>query len=267
MQEATRVPGIHPTAVVADDAVLGTDVTVGAYAVIGPGVTIGDRCIIEHHADVRGPVSIGPDCIIGFSTAIGHDPQIKGGDGAWGSTRIGARNVFREFSQVHRSRNVDGETRVGNDGYFMAASHIGHDCDIGDHVTLCNGALLAGHVQVEDRVFFGGLAAIHQFCRVGTLAMVGGHAGVSQDCPPFGTVVGCRPPQLTGINAVGIRRAGLPSDTRLAIKDAYRTLFRSDDTAEERLARLDTSVAEVAHLAAFVRSSQRGVVGIAARTD
>lgn len=265
MHETTRDPGIHPTAVIDDGAQLGQGVTVGAYAVIGPGVTIGDGSVVEHHADVRGPAHIGAECVLGFSSAIGHDPQIKGGDGRWGSTHIGDRNVFREFSQVHRSRTADGETRVGNDGYFMSGSHIGHDCQVGDHVTLCSGALLAGHVEVADRAFFGGQAAIHQFCRVGTLAMVAGHAGLSQDCPPFGTVVGCHPARLTGPNAVGIRRAGLSTEARLAIRVAYRTLFRGDGTLEERLARVDTSTPEVAHLVEFVRTAERGVVGIARR--
>ena len=253
---------IHPTAIVSEDAELGAGVIVRAYAIIGPGVRVGDRTVIDHHADVRGPLEIGPDCVIGFSTAIGHDPQIRGGDGQYGATKIGARNVLREFSQVHRSRYQDKTTVIQDDGYFMANAHVGHDSQVEDNVTLVNGAALGGHVHVECNAFLGGGAMVHQFCRVGTYSMLGGHAGPSQDVPPYCRIGGARNPHLEGLNAIGIRRAGFSPETRQALKDAYKALFRQEGNLDVRIASIPLDVPEVAHLVKFVQTTERGVIGI-----
>lgn len=256
---------IHETAVIDPGARLGADVEVGPYAVIGSGVVVGARTRIGPHACLMGPLEIGEDNVIGFSAALGHDPQIKGRGGPWGAARIGSRNVFREFSQVNRSMKPEGATVVGDDCYFMATAHAGHDCVIGNHVVLCNGVLLAGHVEIGDRTFLAGGAGIHQFARVGELVMVGGNAGLSRDVPPFCMVVGNRPHTLAGLNLVGMRRAGIEGASVRALKAAFRVLFREDGPIEERLERVERGAPEVEKVLAFVRSSKRGVVGIGGR--
>ena len=157
----------------------------------------------------------------------------------------------------------DKATVIGDDCYFMATAHAAHDCQLGNGVTLCNGVLLAGHVEVGDNVFMGGLVGIHQFTRVGEFAMLGGGSHLNRDTPPFCMVTGDRPKELVGLNAVGLRRAGFEAETRRALKEAFAVLFRSDGPVAQRLAALDRSVPEVARLAEFVESTKRGVTGIA----
>jgi len=256
---------IHPTAIVHPEAVVAGDVRIGPYTLVGRGVRIGEGTVIGPHVDLRGPLELGLACVVEFGCALGHEPQVRDDDGPFGHVRIGARNVFREQCQVHRSRDAAGATVVGDDGYFMAQCHVGHDCRIGDRVTVCNHVLLAGHVDVGDGATLGGAAAVHQFCRIGTLAMVGGMAAVRQDVPPFGMVAGNRPCELSGLNAVGLRRAGVSAGSRRALASAYRTLFPPERPLEEALASLPDAPDEVAHLREFVRSSRRGVIGVAVR--
>lgn len=261
---------IHPTAVIDPAARLGPGVEVGPYAVIGAGVSVGARTVVGPHACLLGPLELGEDNVVAFSAAIGHDPQVKGKRGPWGATRIGHRNVFREFSQVQRSMKPDGCTVVGDDGYFMATAHVGHDCVVGNHVILCNGVLLSGHVEVGDRAFLAGGAGVQQFSRVGELVMVGGNAGINRDVPPYCTVVGNRPHALAGLNRVGLKRALVPAESVRALKAAFRTLFRRDGPLAERLAEVERGAPEVERLLRFIQSSKRGVIGLgggAAETD
>ncbi|MGQ0614769.1 MAG: acyl-ACP--UDP-N-acetylglucosamine O-acyltransferase [Planctomycetaceae bacterium] len=260
---------IHPTAIVDPAARLGPGVEVGPYALIGAGVSLGPRCRIGPHACLQGPLAMGEACVVGFSAAIGHEPQVKAKAGPWGGTRIGARNVFREFSQVHRSMLRDGFTVIGDDGYFMANAHVAHDCTLGNHVVVCNNAAFSGHVAVGDRAFVSGQVAVHQFARIGEGAMVGGLTTVSGDVPPFGLVIGARPARLVGLNVVGLRRAGCSAEARLALKRAFKTLFRSDLPLPRRLEEVPIDTPEVERLVAFLRASRRGVIGFggAARGD
>jgi UDP-N-acetylglucosamine acyltransferase len=258
---------IHETAIVEPGARLGEGVEIGPYAIIGKDVVIGARTKIGPHACLMGPLDLGDDNVVCFSAALGHDPQVKGRGGPWGATRIGSRNVFREFSQVHRSMKPDGTTLVGDDGLYMATAHVGHDCVIGNHVVLCNGVLLSGHVDVGDRVFMAGGAGVQQFSRIGELVMVGGHAGISRDVPPFCTVVGDRPHALAGLNRVGLRRAGIEGESMRALKAAFRALFRSDLPLAERIAAVERGTPEVERLLTFVRASKRGVIGLGSRGD
>jgi len=258
---------IHPTAVVDAAARLGAGVEVGPYAVIGGGVALGARCRVGPHACLQGPLEVGEDCVVGACAALGHEPQVKGRAGPWGGARLGARNVFREFSQVHRSMTPGAWTGVGDDGYFMANSHVAHDCVVGDHVVLCNNALLSGHVVVGDRAFVSGNAAVHQFSRIGEHAMVGGLTSVPCDVPPFGLVVGARPTTLVGLNTVGLRRAGFPREARLALRRAYRALFRSDLPLPRRLEAVAAETPEVERLLAFLQGSRRGVIGFSGPKD
>jgi UDP-N-acetylglucosamine acyltransferase len=258
---------IHPTAVVDPGARLGPDVDVGPCAVIGKGVVVGARTRIGPHACLMGPLELGEDNAVGFSAALGLDPQIKGKGGPWGAARIGHRNVFREFSQVNRSMKPDGWTVVGDDGYFMATSHVGHDCVLGNHVVLCNCALLAGHVQVGDRAFVSGGVVVHQFSRLGEMVMVGGNAAINRDVPPFCMATGDRPRTLDGLNLVGLRRAGVTGDALRALKAAFRTLFRSDLALAERLLAVERGTPEVERIVAFVQASRRGVIGLGSGGD
>jgi len=253
---------MHETAVVSDGARIGVGVEIGPYAVIGDGVVVGDRCRIGPHACLAGPLELGEDCVVGVGAALGQDPQVKGRSGPFGGVRIGARGVFREYCQVHRSLHPEAWTEIGDDFYLMATGHVAHDCRVGDHVVVCNGALLAGHVTVGSRAFVSGLVAIHQFSRVGELAMVGGGAIVTRDVPPFCIAVGARPAVLEGLNTVGMRRAGLDADVRRALQAAYRTLFRSGLALDERLATVARGVPEVDRLVEFCEQrGRRGVLG------
>ncbi len=252
---------IHSTARVHENAKLGADVRVGANASIGADVEVGDGCRIDENASLRGPLVVGEGCIIGFSAVIGHKPQVYQSEGPFGRTRIGARNEFREFTQVHRSMKTDGETVIGDDGFFMANAHIAHDCVVGNRVIIANNSPLGGHVHVQDGVFISANSAIHQFCRIGELAMVAGMTAVQKDVPPFCTATGMRPPRLSGLNVVGLRRAGLTTEVRRALKAAYHTLFRGDLPLSERLSATDRSVVEVDQLVRFIEESPRGVIG------
>jgi UDP-N-acetylglucosamine acyltransferase len=255
---------VHPTAIVDPSARLAGSVEVGPYAVIGPGVVVGARCRIGPHACLMGPLELGEDNVVAFSAALGHDPQVKGKGGPWGGARIGSRNVFREFSQVNRSMKPDGCTLVGDDGYFMATAHVGHDCVVGNHVVLCNGALLAGHVEVGDRGFVSGGVVVHQFCRLGEMVMIGGNAAINRDVPPFCMAVGDRPHVLEGLNLVGLRRAGVSAR---ALKAAFRALFRSDLPLAERIASVERGAPEVERVLAFLGATKRGVIGFGAERD
>jgi UDP-N-acetylglucosamine acyltransferase len=252
---------IHATAVIDPGAEIGAEAHIGPGAVIGPGVKLGDRCTLGPHACLAGPLLVGDDCAFGPSVAIGHDPQVKGKAGPFGRTRIGSGNVFREFTTVHRSMFEDGETVIGDHGYFMACSHVGHDCVVGDHVVMCNGSMLGGHVTVGHRAFLSGVAAVHQFCRVGDLAMIGGIIALTRDAPPYGVVVDSRPSRLEGINTVGLRRAGISTEARRALRRAYQLLFRTNLTLEERLVQPLPDTEEVRLLVRFLKESKRGVVG------
>ena len=263
---------IHPTAVINPRAELGSGTTIGAYATIGPGVRLGSDCRVEEHANLRGPLEAGDRNVFGPGCAIGHDPQVRGDDGPFGRTVLGSGSTFREGSQVHRSRYEEGVTRVGDDVYVMGNAHIGHDCRIEDSVTLVNGVLLAGHVEVGRGAFLGGLAAVHQFRRVGEYSMTSGMSPISQDVPPFGTVAGGRPTRLHGINRVGLRRAGFSREAIRAIATAHRRIFRGEGPVEARLAAaerdaedggsLSAARDEIGRLAAFVRTAEKGVIGI-----
>ena len=261
--ELAKIPvmGIHATALVDPGAQLGVDVEVGPYAVIGAGVVVGDRCRIGPHACLLGPLEMGEECVVSFSAALGHDPQVKGESGPWGGTRIGRRNVFREFSQVNRSREPGGATVIGDDCYFMATTHVAHDCLLGNDVVMCNNSVLAGHGEIQDRALLSGNVMTHQFVRVGELAMIGGHSAIGLDVPPFCLAWGDRPRALQGLNVVGLRRAGFAPDVRRALKAAYRTLFRSELLLPQRIEAVERGVPEVERLVAFVQASKRGVVG------
>jgi UDP-N-acetylglucosamine acyltransferase len=249
---------IHSTAIISDSAELGTNLTVGPYAIIESDTTIGDYTEIRSHACVKRFTSIGDSNIIYEGAVIGGEPQDLGFKQGVSSVRLGSRNQIREGVTIHRGTEEGSETVIGSDCYVMAYAHIAHNCRLGNHVILANNVALAGHVDIEDQVFISGGVVVHQFCRLGRLAMLGGNSKIVQDCLPFVITDGI-PGRASGLNIIGLRRAGFKAGDIKELKRAYRTLLRSRmrlDEALEKLAEQDHSL--VTHLRDFVRSSKRG---------
>ncbi len=254
---------IHPTAVIDPSAELG-DVEIGPFAVIGAGVRLADGVVLGAHATIERDTTVGPRTVVGAHAALGGDAQDKKHDpkGERCVLEVGADNVFREFSTAHRGSSAHSrKTVIGDRNYFMANSHVAHDCVIGSDTMFANSAAVAGHVQVGDGAVLGGLSAVHQHCRVGRLAMVGGGAMCSQDVPPFVLAQGDRA-RLYGVNIIGLRRHGMSDATISAVKEAWRLLFTGDLPYRTALGRVEETLAgdeAVRELVAFLRSSTRGV--------
>ena len=253
---------IHPSAVIAPGAELDLGVQVGPYAVVGPQVRIGRDSRIGPHSVVEGRTTIGCENTIFQFASVGAIPQDKKYQGEDSSLTIGDRNTIREFVTLNIGTTGGGMvTRIGNDNLFMVYSHVGHDCQIGNGVILANCATLAGHVILENYVGVGGLAAIHQFTRIGESAYLGGGAMVSLDVPPYCVAQGDRA-RLFGLNLIGLKRRGFGEDQLSALKKAYRTFFAEGLTLKEATDRTRQEQAaspEAVHLAEFIASSQRGI--------
>jgi len=251
---------IHPTAVIHPHAQLGAGCSVGPFVVIEAEVVLGPECILGPQVYLTGRTVIGACNRFHAGCVIGDAPQdLKYRDAPTG-LRIGDGNTFREHATIHRSNRVDEETIIGNGNLFMAGSHVGHNCQLGQDNILANGALLAGHVHLADRVFLSGTCLVHQFCRIGRLALMQGGAGISLDLPPFCVVRGAN--DLVGLNTVGLRRAGFTAEQRLELKRAYHRLFRSGLKRAEALtrARGEFGTGTPAwELIDFVSTSKRGV--------
>jgi UDP-N-acetylglucosamine acyltransferase len=255
-------PRIHPAAAVARGAVLDAGVRVDAYAVVGPHVRVGRDTWIGPHAVVTGRTTIGAGCRIFQFASVGAVPQDLKYRGEPSTLEMGDGNIVREFASLNPGTAAGGMvTRVGNGCLFMVSAHVAHDCQVGNHVILANGAALGGHVQAHDHAIIGGLAGVHQNLRIGQSALCAAGAMVSMDVPPFCTVAGDRA-RLRGLNLVGLRRRGFGPETITALKRAYRLLFQRSTTRRDALARVRATLGdcpEVAHLLAFVAASQRGV--------
>jgi UDP-N-acetylglucosamine acyltransferase len=254
---------IHPTAVIAPGAELAADVEVGPYSVIGPNVRIGPGTVVGAHVVIENRTTIGARNRIFQFAALGAIPQDLKYHGEPSQLVIGDGNQIREFTTLHiGTEGGGGLTSVGDHNLFMNFAHVAHDCHVGNRVIFANGATLAGHVTIEDYVIVGGLAAVHQFVRLGESAMLGGGAMVVQDVPPFCVVQGDRA-GLVGLNVEGMRRRGMPDDEVRALRAAYRSLFRSGLTARDavRKVREESAArpASVERLLAFVESSKRGI--------
>lgn len=225
---------VHKTAIIDPGAQLGKDVTVDAYAVLGPGVHLGDRCHIRSHA-VLEHAELGKDCVVYPFASIGLPPQHMGYKGEPTKVTVGDRCIFREGVTVHRGTQFDkGVTLIGNDGYFMSCCHVAHDCVLGNNVTLANGVLLAGHVSIGNRVFISGLAAVHQFVRIGAFAMISGGTMAVLDVAPFCIAQGDRA-VLRGLNLVGMKRGGVDRASIKHLKEAYKKVFLSNLSLTEAL--------------------------------
>lgn len=254
---------IHPTAVIDKHAELDSSVEVGPYAVIGPKVKIGARSRVGPHAVLDGDTTFGEGNVIFQFAAVGAIPQDLKYAGEATRLVIGNNNQIREFATVHiGTAGGGGVTRVGSGCLLMANSHVAHDVQLGDGCILANSVALAGHVQVEDHVIFGGLAAVHQFTRIGRLAFVSGGAMVTQDVPPYLTVQGDRA-EVVGINTVGLTRAHFDEHALGRVKSAFKILYRSKLGFREAIAHVRAEHgghAEIDHLVAFLENSERGVL-------
>ncbi len=254
---------IHPTAVIAPDAVLADGVEVGPFSVIGPGVEIGSGTRVGPHVVIEGPTRIGAGNRIFQFASVGADPQDKKYRGEASRLEIGDRNVIRECVTLHRGTAQDqGVTRIGDDNLFMAYAHVAHDCVIGNECILANNATLGGHVHLGDWVIMGGLSAIHQFGRVGAHAFIANNAAVTRDVPPFVMAVG-QPADAHSINAEGLKRRGFTPDQIRNIRAAFRVLYRSGLKLAEATAQLEALAKdqpELAPLVEFLPQASRGIV-------
>jgi UDP-N-acetylglucosamine acyltransferase len=257
------VSQIHPTAVISREASVAADVQIGAYTVVEGPVTIGPGCEIGPHVHLIGPLVIGPNNRVGTGTVIGSDPQHLGYKDEPSRTEIGESNTFREHVTVHRGSQVAGYgvTRIGSQNYFMAHSHVAHDCKVADHCILANGAVIGGHCELRDRVFLSGNTAIHQFVRMGRLSLMMGLAGVGKDVLPFMTVKNRI--TVAGVNVLGMKRAGISSADITVVRKACHILYRSDLLVKDALRRLDEELGThplVVEMLQFARESKRGIM-------
>ena len=254
---------IHPTAIVHSDACLDTDVSVGAYSLIGAQVKIASGTRIGPHVVIEGDTTIGRDNQIFQFCSIGAIPQDKKHDDEPTRLEIGDRNTIREYCSFNLGTAQDvGVTRVGNDNWVMAYVHVAHDCQVGNNAIFANNATLAGHVQVGDWAILGGFTGVHQFARVGAHSFCGVGTVLLQDLPPFVTVSG-NPAKPHGINSEGLRRRGYSSDDIMNIKRAYRALYRSGlslDEARSAVSALAQDCTAVQPFSDFIAASNRGIV-------
>ncbi len=252
---------IHPLAIVSPEAQIGSNVTIGPFAVVEADVVIGPGCQLASHAVVKDGTRLGPGTSVHEGAILGGFPQHINKPKHPGLLIIGANNTIREHATLHRAMKPEAATIVGDNNFLMAGVHIAHDCQIGNNVIFANNALLAGHVLVEDRAFVSGAVGVHQFCRIGRLAMVGAHAKVVQDVPPFVTIdgiTGC----VVGLNLIGLRRNGYTSEEVIQLKAAYRLIYRRGLKWSEVLEQLRADFIEgpAAIYAEFLSGGKRGFV-------
>ena len=254
---------IDPSAHVSPGAEIGAGTVVGPNAVIGPNVRIGRGCTIGASAVIEGWTQIGDDNRVFPFASIGLIPQDLKFKGERTSLVIGRRNIFREFATIHRgTRGGGGVTRIGDDNLFMAYVHVAHDCEVGHKTIFGNAATLSGHVSVEDQANIGAFSAVHQFCRVGRQAFIGGFSVITLDALPYVRTVGNRA-RVYDLNIIGLERQGMPEETIAELRSAFRYLFQSKLNTTQALRRIEQDrtlqCPEVTYLIEFIRSSRRGV--------
>ena len=260
---------VHPTAIVEDGAIIGADVEIGPYSIVHSGAVLAAGVRVLSHAVIGGSTKIGARTVVYSHAVLGGEAQIRGGDPEGARLEIGEGCIIREHvtMSVGSSRG-HGVTRVGNDGFFMAYSHIAHDCEIGNGVTFANGVQLGGHVYIGDGVNFGGLSAIQQFGRVGRYAFVGGVTGVNEDVIPYGMAIGSRA-RLTGLNLIGLKRRGISRANIHALRGAFRMMFQDEADSlgarARRAAERWPDMAEVQEVVAFVLAEAKRPVCTARR--
>jgi UDP-N-acetylglucosamine acyltransferase len=253
---------IHPTAIVDPLAEIGAGTIVGPYCIVDAAVVLGPECWLQHHVTLSGPTTVGTRNKFYAYCSIGQQTQDLKYQGEPTYLEIGDENSFREFVTINRSTTAEGKTRVGHRGNYLAYSHVGHDCAVGDGVVFSNNGTLAGHVQVGDHAIMGGLTAVHQFCRLGRFAITGGCSKIVQDVPPFMIADG-NPAKVRGINIVGLERAGFSAETIKTIKEAFRLIYRSKFNTRQAVEAIRQELpvsSEITQLLEFIQTSERGII-------
>src|SRR5881398_1026631 len=253
---------IHQTAIVDPGAELGPGTVVGPYCIVGSNVSLGENCWLQHHVTLLGPTTAGAGNKFYAYCSIGQQTQDLKYAGEPTYLEIGDENTFREFCTVNRSTKADGKTRVGDRGNFLAYSHIGHDCTVGDSVVFSNNGTLAGHVEVGDYAVMGGLTAVHQFCRIGRFAITGGCSKIVQDVPPF-LIADGNPAEIRGINLVGLERKNFPPESVKLIKEAFRLIYRSKYNRRQAIEVMQKELPqteEITEMIQFIEQSERGII-------
>jgi UDP-N-acetylglucosamine acyltransferase len=251
---------IAPTARIHPDARVGPQTVIGEYCVVEADVSIGAFCRLEPYVYVKRWTTLGDHNEISAGTALGTDPFDKGFTGERSYLRIGHRNKIREHWTISRGTQPESVTEIGDDNYVMSSGHIAHNCKVGNHVVIASCALLAGYVEVEDQAFISGGVVVHQFSKIGRLAMIAGNTRVNSDAPPF-FMYADFDIAAKGLNIVGLRRAGFKHSEVAALKAAYKLLYRSGLKLEAALGRIEAEVPteHTRHLVRFIRASERGI--------
>ncbi len=253
---------IHPTAVIDPSAVIADGCKIGAYCVVRPQVVLSKDCILHEHVVVHGPAHIGIQNEFYPFCSIGQRSQDLKYQGEPTLLKIGDNNTFREFVTINRSTLPGSQTSIGNWGNFLAYSHVAHDCFVGNSVVFSNNGTLAGHVFVGDYAIIGGLTAVHQFCRIGEHAITGGCSKIVQDVPPFMIADG-NPAVIRGVNTIGLKRRGFKENEIAALKDVYRTFYRSNLNVRQALEKIRERVPPIAPVdifLSFVETTTRGIM-------
>jgi UDP-N-acetylglucosamine acyltransferase len=251
---------VAPTARINPGAVIGPAARVGEFCVIESDVVIGAACVLEPYVYVKRWTTMGARNQISAGTVLGTDPLDKNFTGERSYLKIGDGNTIREHYTISRGTKPESVTEIGHDNYIMTSGHIAHNCIIGNHTVIASCALVAGYVEVEDRAFISGGVVIHQFSKIGRLAMIGGNTRVNSDVPPFFLYTGFNV-QAKGLNLVGLKRAGYKASDLSTLKKAYQLLYRSGLKLQDALTRIETEIptAETLHLVDFIRRSERGI--------
>lgn len=252
---------IHKTAIVAKEAKIGKNVEIGPYCIIEGNTRIGDNTKLWQGVYVAGGTTIGKDCQIHMGAVLGHVPQDIAFEGKQTFLKMGDRNIIREYVTIHRGTKEASSTMLGDDNFLMALSHVGHNCELGNKIVICNNTLLGGHIKVGDMTFISGNCVIHQFVRIGKLVMAGGSTRIGKDVPPYMLVE--RESLVTSYNVIGLRRAGFNQDVRNQIKKAYQLLYHSGLNTANALKKIEAELhsPEVKELLDFIKSadSKRGI--------
>lgn len=253
---------IHPTAIIDKGAILGKNVQVGPYAVIGSNVRLEDDVVIKAHVVLDGHTTVGQGTTIWPHAVIGTKTQDLKFRGETTYVEIGKKCEIREFVTINSSCGEGTVVKVGDSCLIMAYCHVAHNCEVGNRVIMANNATLAGHVTVDDCAVIGGLSAVHQFSRIGRYAMVGGMSRVTHDVPPF-TIGAGSPYHVGGLNIVGLKRHGIPLETRTLLAQAFRTVYRSSLRLQDALLSIESDlqqIPEIVHWLEFCRTSKRGLI-------
>lgn len=250
---------IHPTAIVDPRAEVDPSADIGPYAIVDGPVVVGAGTRVLAHAVLSGATVIGRDNVIHYGAVVGHVPQDLSYRGAPTGVRIGDRNVIREHAEVHRATTLEHPTELGDDNFLFARAHVAHDCRVGNGVLIASGAMVAGHAVVGDRANVSGNCVVHQYVRIGRLALLRGGSRTSRDVPPFAIMDWTH--TVRAVNRVGLRRAGFSGERIRALQNAFATLFRTRRNLRQALAEVAAGPAtdDVAELVAFIRASTRGV--------